>query len=241
MENLVYIESYFKGNNTAEEKQQFENKILDDADFAADVAFYISAQGVIIQQLNEEKKQGFRQIYNNDKVVTMKPRTRSLWKYMAAASVIIAVLLTWFFTGNNKSPHQLADNYIQENFQTLNVTMGNGDSLQTGINLYNAGKLNEALIIFNRLDKKVTSNSEAIKYTGIVYLRLRNYDKALQSFSLLEADTALYSNPGKFYKAITLLQRNNEGDYKEGKQLLHEVVDRELEGKTMAIKWLKNF
>ena len=241
MENLEYIENYFGGKNTAEEKLQFDNKILVDKDFAADVAFYISAKGAVSQEVYEQKKQRFREMYDSQKVVVMKPRVRTLWKYMAAASIIIAVLLTWFFSMNNTSPHQLADNYIQQNFKTLNVTMGNGDSLQTGISLFNDGKLDEALIIFETLNKNDTSNTEAIKYAGIVSLRLRNYDKALQSFSLLEADTGLYSNPGKFYKAISLLERNKEGDKGEAKQLLQQVVDKDLEGKTMAIKLLKNF
>lgn len=242
MDNTEYIESYFKGNNTAEQKLQFENKILNDADFADEVAFYISANGAIKQELYEEKKQRFREIYESHKVIAMQPRVRSLWKYMAAASVIIAAfLLTWLFSMNSSSPHQLADKYIQQNFKTLNVKMGNSDSLQAGINLFNSGKLNEALSVFESLENSDASNSEATKYAGIVSLRLGNYDKALEYFSMLEADTTLYSNPGKLYKAIILLERNREGDKAAAKQLLQEVVDKDLEGKNEAEKWLKKF
>lgn len=242
MDNLEYIESYFKGNNTAEQKLQFENKILDDADFAEEVAFYISANGVTKQELYEEKKQRFREMYESNKVIAIKPRVRYLWKYMAAASVIIAAfLLTWFFSMNRYSPHQLADKYIQQNFKTLNIKMGNGDSLQTGISLFNSGKLNKALSIFETLENKDPSNSEAIKYAGIVSLRLGNYDKAIKYFSLLAADTALYSNSGKFYQAITLMERNKDGDKIAAKQLLQEVIEKDLEGKNEAEKWLKKF
>ncbi|MEO6843699.1 MAG: hypothetical protein ABI184_00930 [Ginsengibacter sp.] len=242
MDSMEYIESYFKGNNTAEQKLRFENKILNDAGFADEVAFYISANGVMTQELYEEKKQRFREMYESHKVVAMKPRVRSLWKYMAAASVILAAfLLTWFLSVDSSSPHQLADKYVQQNLTTLNVTMGNGDSLQTGIRLFNSGKLNEALSVFETLEKSDASNSEATKYAGIVSLRLHNYDKAIKYFSLLEANTALYSNPGKFYKAIALLERNSEGDKEQAKQLLQEVVDKDLEGKSEAEKWLKNF
>ena len=239
---MEYIESYFKGNNTVEQKLQFENKILNDADFADEVAFYISANGVMKQELHEEKKQRFREMYESHKVIAMKPRVRHLWKYMAAASVIIAAfLLTWFFSVNSSSPHQLADKYIQQNFKTLNVKMGNGDSLQTAINLFNSGKPDEALSVFEKFVNRDVSNSEAIKYAGIVSLRLNNYDKALKYFSMLEADTALYSNPGKFYQAITLMERNKEGDKIAAKQLLQEVIEKDLEGKNEAEKWLKKF
>ncbi len=239
---MEYIESYFKGNNTVEQKLQFENKILNDADFADEVAFYISANGAIRQELHEEKKQRFRDMYESQKVIAMKPNVKSLWKYLAAASVIIAAfLLTMFLSLNSSSPHQLADKYIQQNFKTLNVKMGNGDSLQTGISLFNSGKLDEALSVFETLVKSDVSNSEAIKYAGIVSLRLNNYDKALKYFSMLEADTALYSNPGKFYQAITLMERNKEGDKIAAKQLLQEVIEKDLEGKNEAEKWLKKF
>lgn len=242
MDNLEYIENYFKGDNTTEQKLEFENKILNDTRFAEDVAFYISANETIKQELYEDKKQRFREMYKSQKVIEMNPRSRVLWKYIAAASVIVAAfLLTWFFSLNNSSPHQLANNYIQQNFKTLNVTMGNGDSLQKGINLFNSGNLNKALSIFETLKNNNPSNSEATKYAGIVSLRINNYDKALAYFSLLGADTNLYSNPGKFYKAITLLERNRKGDKKQAQQLLQEVVDKDLEGKNEAQKWLKKF
>ena len=242
MDNMEYIESYFKGDNTAEQKLQFENKILNDEGFAEEVAFYISANGVMKQELYEEKKQRFRKIYESHKVITMKPRVKTLWKYIAAASIIIvALFLTWLISVKSSSPHQLADEYVQQNFKTMNVTMGNSDSLQTGISLFNSGKLNEALSVFESLEKSDTSSSEATKYAGIVSLQLGNYDNALKYFSLLEGDTVLYSNPGKFYKAIVFLERNKEGDKEAAKQLLHEVVDKGLEGKNEAEKWLKNF
>jgi tetratricopeptide (TPR) repeat protein len=242
MDNMEYIESYFKGGHTAEQKLQFENKILNDAAFAEEVAFYISASGAIKQELYDEKQQRFRDLYADHKVVSMKPRVRALWKYMAAASVIVtALLITWFVSVNNSSPHQLADKYVQQNFKILNVTMGNGDSLQTGISLFNAGKLNEALSVFETLENNDALNSEATKYAGIVSLRLGNYDKASEYFSLLEADTGLYSNPGKFYKAITLLERNKGDDKEQAKQILQQVVDKDLEGKNEAEKWLKKF
>src|SRR6185437_10031981 len=101
MENLEFIENYFKGTNDDTQKRLFEKKIIEDPLFAEEVAFYISANGVIQQQVQDEKKQRFREIYNEQKVISIKQPVRSIWKYMAAASVIIAVLVVaWLFTGN---------------------------------------------------------------------------------------------------------------------------------------------
>lgn len=241
MENLDYIENYFTSNADAAQKQEFEKRIMEDASFADDVAFYISANGMLQQQVQEEKKQRFKELYDQQKVVTMKPPVRNMWKLMAAASIIVAVLIiTWFISGNKNSPKQLADTYIEQNFiSQQGVTMGgNNDSLQMGLNLYNSNKLDQALPIFETLANK-TNNSEAEKYTGIVYLRLGKYDNALTYFSLLAANTELHSNPGKLYKAVTLLERNNNGDKAAAKILLQEVKDEKLEGKNEAGDWLK--
>jgi len=238
MENLEFIENYFKGIKDDVQKQQFEKKILEDAAFAEEVAFYISANETITQQLQEEKKRRFREIYDEQKVISIKRPVRNMWRYLAAASVIVAVvLITWFVSGNKNSSQQLADKYIQENFQTLSVTMGNSDS--TGLNLFNSNKLAEALSMFETLAKNNPANSDAKKYAGIVSLRLNNYDKALEYFSTLEADSGLYSNPGKFYKAITLLKRNKDDDKEAAKLLLQQVREQNLEGKSEAEEWLK--
>jgi len=77
------------------------------------------------------------------------------------------------------------------------------------------------------------------KMAGIVSLRLGDYDKAIDHFTRLEKLT-FYSNPGKFYHAIALIKRNSSGDIEIAKQLLKQVVERDLEGKETAQKWLKS-
>ncbi len=242
MDNTEYIETYFKSKNSDADKQAFEKKILEDAEFAEEVAFYISANGLIQQQIFDQKKERFRNLYEQGKVIQIKQPVRNMWKYLAAASVIFAVILvTWFLPGGKNSTKQLADAYVEQNFKTLGVTMGSQDSIQAGLNLFNSNKLNEALSMFEIISKNNPENSTAKKYTGIVSLRLKNYDKALAYFSMIEADKNLYSNPGKFYKAITLLERNNNGDKEAAKLLLEEVRDQNLEGKNEAEEWLKKF
>ena len=81
---------------------------------------------------------------------------------------------------------------------------------------------------------------EAKKYAGIVSLRLKDYDKAINYFSLLENYTNLYANPGKFFHAIALLKRNKPGDKEQAKALMEQVVQNNLDGKEDAQKLLNN-
>jgi tetratricopeptide (TPR) repeat protein len=251
LDNLEYIDTYFKGEQSAEETKEFEKKIIDDPFFAEEVAFYLSAMQVIKEQpeqMPKAKDERFKELYakyksGNDNAVQKKGTVmRRLWPYMAAAAIITAVvfgLITW---PKPSSPGQLTDKYIQEHFETLSVSMGGTeDSIQRGKHLFNDGKLKEALLQFEGIIQNDTSSFEAKKYAGIVSLRLKEYDKAITYFIQLESYTALYANPGAFYHALTLLKRNLPGDKEQAKSLLEQVVQQDLEGKETAQELLKKW
>ena len=243
MENTEYIDDYFNEPQTPEKKLLFNQRIEEEESFAGEVAFYISATAAITNEMTDQKKKRFKEIYQEQKIVPAKIiPIMSKWRYIAAACVIAAVIIfSWLINGRQISSQQLADKYIDQNFKTLGVTMGSKqDSLQTGLNYLNNGKLKAALLQFEKLTQIDSTNDMAIKYAGIAALKLKEYDKALQQFTRLENATNLYSNPGKFYKAVTLMERNKDGDKQTAKLLLQEVIDGDLEGKKTAIEWLEN-
>lgn len=241
MEILEYIDDYFKGAFSPEETRQFEAKIVGDKQFAEEVAFYLSVQEAAAQQSAEDKRTRFREIYNEDRspdTTVIRP-ARNFWRYAAAAAVIIFVCTGAWLLMRTDSPPQLAQQYIENNFSTLDFTLSTTeDSLQTGIKLYNDNRLSEARQKFEMILLSSPENISAIKYAGIVALKEKKFEDALAYFQQLE-NLPLFSNPGKFYHAITLMQRNNAGDIEQAKQLLKQVVQDNLEGKETAVKWLK--
>ena len=126
MENLEFIENYFKGTNDDAAKTIVRKKDYGRCIICRRSSFlHFSQWSNKAATVQEEKKQRFREIYDQQKVISIKQPVRNIWKYMAAASVIIAVLLvTWLFTGNKNSPQQLADKYIQQNFTKLKCHHG---------------------------------------------------------------------------------------------------------------------
>jgi tetratricopeptide (TPR) repeat protein len=239
VDNLEYIETYFNGELSPERKKEFEQRIVTDPVFAEEVAFYLSSKQVAAVEMRKEKEK-FKEIYQQYK--QDKPATRNQptllrkllpWAAMAAGLAgIVFGLNVWL---KPVSPQSLADKYILENFQTLSVKMNNKqDSLQAGLRLYNEGRTEEALKQFEEMAKNDTTFGEAKKYAGIVSLRLGQYDKAINYFLQVENFHQLHANPGKFYRALTLLKRNLAGDKKEAKKLLNEVVQHDLEGKEPA-------
>jgi len=239
MEPTAYIDSYFKGELAAEEKEQFEKKIIEDPVFAEEVAHYLSAFQVAKEESEEIKKQRFLEIYKESKIQKSSGMIRKLWPSIAVAAMLAGIILGLYLFIRPVSAQQLADGYIRDQFQSLRVSMGNQDSMEAAKNEYNNDKPIAALKSFERIIQTDSSNFEAKKYAGIVCLRLQQYDRAMAYFKQMEADTTAYINPAIFYQALTLMKRNHSGDVPEAKQLLQKVVKNDLEGKEIAEEWLK--
>ncbi len=63
MQDLEYIDDYFKGALPTEETGRFEQRVLTDAPFADTVAFYCASVRAAREQLLPEKKQRFGELY----------------------------------------------------------------------------------------------------------------------------------------------------------------------------------
>lgn len=240
---VEYIDRFISGELSPEECRQFEQTILQDAAFAEEVAFYLNAKQAARLAMLEEKKNRFREIYEQQKKNTrIRLPVKKLWQYAVAAAVTLGLIAgAWFYFSAPRLPVQLADEYIETHINKLSVLMtSHEDSLQKAKILYNEGKFTAAYEQLQAIIQADSTNTKAKELAGIVSLRLHNYDKALVYFKDLESYT-LFSNPGKFYHALTLLKRNQPGDVDAAKQLLQQVVAEELAEQETAREWLKVF
>jgi tetratricopeptide (TPR) repeat protein len=241
MDNLEYIERILTDEPDAESRRVFEERIKTDPGFAEEVAFYLSAQQASRQASENVKRERFREIYKEHEVVRSVP-VRKLVYYVAAAAVTVGIVFGIYFFNGKSSPQQLAAQYEKEHMLTLPVTMsGHSDSLQTGLRLFNEGKISESLVLFEKIAQSDTAIFTAKIYAGIAALRLKEYEKAMSYFEQLEIYSGLYANPAPFLQAITLMERNQPGDNARAKQILQKIVANDLEGKEFAQEWLKKW
>jgi tetratricopeptide (TPR) repeat protein len=228
-DNFDYIDDYLRGGLSAEEMRLFDQRVSDDPAFAGDLAFYVSAMDVMKTQSDNERKERFRNLYDQGKTAPQAKPVRVLMPYLAAAAVIGLISIIIFMFYPVSSPSRVADKYISENLAVLSVSMGDAqDSVQSALKLYNERKFDHALALFEQLNQSHPSDHKIKEYAGIVSLRLGEYDKALKHFRELDA-LNLYANPGKFYVALTLLKRNGQGDVAEAKRLLQQVTEKGLD------------
>ena len=242
-DNLEYIESYFQQVLNAEEKQAFEKKCETDEAFAKEVAFYIVTRETLREDLLAKKQQEWKALKTEEEsppvISISKKSTLSKWIMYAAAACVLVVASMFLFEMQS-SPQRLASQYI--NSMDLSQTMdASHDSLQLGIAAYKNKDYTKALGYFEGVTKQDTANSDAKKYTGLTYIQLNNYDKAIEQFEALANMQGLYYNPGDFLKAVALLKRNKSGDEATAKMLLQKVVSENESENETAEEWLKKF
>lgn len=241
---LETIENYLTGQLSADERSRFEATLRSDPAVAESLAFYVMATHTAKVDARSQRKAEFEALYKS----LPKATTRSAWgapmRWVAAASVVLVLGLGWYFlrdTSTSSEAAQLAEAYVEQNFDQLTTTMSGGatDSLTQGIGLYNEKKFAEAESVFQAVLEQQPNNDRALKLAGVVALRQKNYDLAIDRFHRLSQRTDLYSNPGTFFEAITLLERNRPMDKAAAKKLLEEVISKNLDGKREANDLLK--
>ena len=238
---LAQIEKYLNDEMSLSERQNFEDQLLTNNELMQELAFYTHAK-MANQAIAKEKRkaefEALRKEFSKHPSGKIKPM---IWISGMAASVIVALGFWWLLHTATPNPMEYADTYVQEHFQNLPVKMdGNADSLQMGLRLFNEQKLSEAQVIFEAILQRKNVDSEAIKYAGITALRLKQFDKAIGYFQALSQQKNLYSNPGKFYEALTLMQQQPINK-KEIENLLKEVIDNNLEGNQEARQLVNSY
>jgi tetratricopeptide (TPR) repeat protein len=244
-ETLEYIDAYFQKALNEKERAEFEARCGKDEIFAQEVAFYLTSRQVLREELLQQKRsQWKKEVPVEEGLLSIAPARKVFFArwltYAVAASLVLAIAV--YFFERTTSPHQLAESYILKNLTILSHTMdGSSDSLQQGMDVYNNKDYKKALPFFEGVYNRDSSNSDAKAYIGIVYLQIKEYDKALQQFDELANMKGLYSNKGMFYKAITLMERDKPGDRQEAKKLLEKIISENADGRREAAEWLKKF
>lgn len=223
---LAYIESFFNNELNTQERLKFEQRCATDKAFAEEVALYVKTKYGFMQIHRNQRKAEFEKLRRKPKQHFLVQRKQATYWLSAVAAVFIFALSLWYFS--KPDLQELADTYIRENFMILSSTMSTEkDDLQRAIGLFNEGEIEKASVIFDSLAQH--NNTDALKYAGIAYLRLQNYNTAIERFTTLEQQT-LQSNPGVFYHALALLQRKQGNDLNEAQKLVEKIKAEKLEG-----------
>jgi len=257
MEDIWYekIDTYLSGEMNPEEKLLFEAELAANNELASKFNIYKNIEKTLrIRQSYKEELAAIKNILKeppaNDpfksEEESAEPKTnvsrlKTIYKPVlsVAASILVIILGYYLFFNKSQNSQQLASNYIDQNISEIGQGLSSAqDSLQKGIAAYNQKDYENALRLFQNVADSNPANRDAKEYIGYVYLLKKDYEKALEEFDELDKMNGKF-NKGLFLKAVTLLQRNKEGDLDKAIQLLQQVVNTKLGGSEEAEEWLQ--
>jgi len=108
--------------------------------------------------------------------------------------------------------------------------------LQKGINEYNAGKYNEALLTFNTLSMKDPNNEYVYYYRGMVYDSLKKYQLAIADYKL-----AVRFKPDLFYAYYAVaVDYDTLKNYPEAKKWYRFFIEKSGDSTDQYVKYAKD-
>lgn len=213
-EEFDQIEQYLYGSLLSAEKASFDQKLKEDPEWAAK---FNEVQLLLLGIQEEELKATLQSVHAQMKAAPEEKKitpVRSLqWRWLAAASVlIIAVVGTWWLTGQKNQKENLFSQYYSPD-PGLPTTMSvNGNyQFDKGMVAYKANEFKEALAIWSELALSNPSNDTLNYFLGMTHLGLNKTEEALTLLKPIanDANKAFYKD-ACWYTGLLLIRTGQQ-------------------------------
>ena len=242
LNHIELFEKYLAGTLRGNEPSEFEKRLREDPDFAGDFsAFKMLVRGLqrhgLKQQLTgyeaeiRKEERGKLKIFTTTRIL----RIAALFLFVAGTSTF----LYENFKTSVSNPSRLYTEYFTP-YRNLAGVRGNEEHLYArGMAAYSVGNYAEALNYLKKVTKEDSVYKDALLYSGICQLALRNSKEAIEVFKKLQDRDEVYSQQVNWYVALAFLQSERPkeaknylqkikfGDFKydESRELLNKIND----------------
>ncbi|MFD0962562.1 hypothetical protein [Pseudofulvibacter geojedonensis] len=244
-QRTLIIDQFLRGNLSDAERLQFKKEMFADPSLAEEVQInknlfamfetdeweeihHLNKDGVAYEEyiLSEDAKkiqQAITEANKQYRRTSISPRKRYSWYAVASSFVILlAVGYSLWFTDSNTPENLYADYSDLSSLPSLTLRNDADKLLSDAEQLFLEKEYTNALIALELYEAKYkTSNPSTILYKGICLLETNNFNKAAETFTLLQNSNTLDSDKAYWYLAMTHLKRK---DLKTTKSLLKEIV-----------------
>ncbi len=217
------IDDYIMGLLDENQKSLFEKELKTDAA----LSLYLKERKELILGIEEYHAQKFKdklkvihsKNFETPPTQIAKKRNLRSWLAIAATVAFLIVAMMWM----NNSSYSSSKLYAA-NFQPYEMSFsqrGNEDEKLLRLeDLYKTGKYEDALPLFEELNKQ-SSSSKMLLGAGISKLALNQAEKALVDFKLiLDNGDLLFKDHARWYTALAYLQLDNQSQAKLFLELL---------------------
>lgn len=213
MEDQDYIvfENYLSEMLSDAEKEAFEIRLLEDAEFKTSFEGYKEATDFLKQKFERESETvAFQQ--NLEKVSNSyfdrpakKAKTFTILKYAVAASV--ALLIGVFLFNRNTTPSY--EDLITYDTLSLTVRGEDSDAKLKAEEAFNTKNFKEAERYLDTLLKTDPKNNELLLYKGLSMLEQDKFEGAIVLFKKVAAGTSVFKDKAEWYMALAHLKEGN--------------------------------
>ncbi|MCL4641264.1 MULTISPECIES: tetratricopeptide repeat protein [Olivibacter] len=205
--NYDNIERYLSGSMTDKERHHFEAELDENEDLAQELHFYMYVNQSISECLYHTPIEELS--FGKAKNKRYQDMNRLKWMALTAIGVIFVTILLW-------SPWK-----IYREIDASSVQMGtvNAEGLPVGnkyadiIELFNAGKYEEALPLLNGALTEQPNDLYIRYYRGLTFLNLKYLGSARRDLLKIYTENAPQMYDAAYYIALSYLEE--EDDYKE--------------------------
>lgn len=217
MDKNIKIEEYLDGNLSDKELQDFLKLRAGDPGFSAEI--FLRAE--INEAIKDKNFIEFRKLLDENTKQTNPSFTKlsfqrellRTWHLAAASfSLILVVGGLWYILSNKPfSTERLVSKYYKPAhpiLQVRSVEANTDDALKEAFNFYQQNDYTSALKYFNSLENQITAKF----YSGVCYIELEQYNKAITSFEFVINDKDnLFVEQAEWYLGLIYLMNNQKG------------------------------
>ncbi|TDP03936.1 tetratricopeptide repeat protein [Flavobacterium sp. 245] len=219
-ERYILFDQYLEGELTAEQKNDFEKQLAEDAQFASEFETFKSVQLQLQNKFGiEEERKEFKENLNQiaEDYFNKKPKVIGLKPWYLAVAASVAVLFGLFFFNYNQNPVFADYNHPE---QASFAERGSEDGpLKNAEKEFNAKRFSLAIPFFEEVLAK-GKTPEIQYYYGISLLEQSQFLKAEAVFNELKSGNSVYKEKAIWYLALSKLKQR---DYKSCKEILQTI------------------
>jgi tetratricopeptide (TPR) repeat protein len=208
------ISRYVDGEMTAEEKQAFEQQLMQDAELKKEVELYREVNVALQSQLHPDEGEKALRLTLEDlrqqhfktsgaKVIQMR---RNRWLAAAAAAAVILAVLIW-------SPwiqFDLYSQFAQIEMSTMAERGTPADSLkQEVVQKFNNKKFEEAIPMFETILAQDSADAYHRYFYAIALLETDQVEKSRAELTQLYNGTSIYRYDAAYYMALSYLKQKD--------------------------------
>ncbi len=207
-DNSYLIEEFLDGSLKSKGIQLFLQQKEKDLRFAEEYALRLE----INEAIQDRELTEFREMLDDQRsrfakkspYLTARREVLKSW-HLAAASfslVVVAGGLWYILSNQSSSTDKIVSKYYKPaspGMQMRSAKINTEESLKEAFSLYRENNFESALIYFNTIGNQVTAKF----YSGICYIELKDYKKAIESFEyIVEDNDNLFVEQSEWYLGI---------------------------------------